>query len=296
MNQQMKHVALSSLGPVLFLGIVAATQTCAASVYLKCPSNFLVYFLSIFLSVGVYMLNRTVESDSINYVERSIFFVRHKWLLLVSIAALVVPVVVLLATRNFRPLPVFILGSLIGVLYSVKILPFYDGSSLRWISIKRIPVVKNISVSLLWGGSALAIVALMTDTRLFFRPDVLILFACFTLLNMNSTIASDIRDIEGDRFDRLTTVPTLLGLHKTFYLLSGFNLAGIAGVVAACFSGIIPLLLAFYCISCIIWSSLGILPFFLEEKKMWPKALHEVFIDSHLLVSSLGLILISLFT
>jgi 4-hydroxybenzoate polyprenyltransferase len=293
MEKQNRIAAFSSLGPLFFLGIVAGTQICAVSLYLDCRYNFVVFLLSILLSIGVYLLNRVLETDNINYPERSIFFVRFKWLLAVSIAALVVPIAVLLATGNLRPLPVFFLGSLIGVLYSVKILPFYDGSNIRWISLKHIPLVKNISVSLLWGGSALAIVILMCDTRYFFRPDVIMLFFTFTILNLNSTIACDIRDIEGDRTDSITTLPTLLGLKKTFLALSALNIAGGVVVSGAFLTGAISLLLTVFCIFCILWSSAGIIPYFFVGRIKLPRAVHEVFIDSHLLVSSLGLIAIS---
>jgi len=288
-----RNAVFSSFAPLVLLGVASAFQIFAMSLYVKSNASIgVILFLCVLgalLVEGIYLLNRYTDDDSISYPERTTVFRHSSWLLILAILAIVVPIFILLTIGMLRPLPVFICGAIIGVLYSVQLIPIVTKKSFRWISLKEIPFVKNLLVALLWGGSGLTIVILIKDTNLFIRPENIILFVTFFVTTMTSTIACDMRDWEGDKLKGLITLPTQLGLKGTGLLLTILDSVGAATILAILINGLIKLPIAAFCLFCILWAWSGLLPFYVEKWKTISRSSHELLIDSHLVVFPIGL-------
>ncbi len=295
-----RGILFSALVPLLSLSVAASLQIFAISAYEKSNASvFVTLLLSVLsgmLAGGVYLLNRFTDDDSVAYPERTCFFNEARWLVLVAVAMLTAPIFILMLLGMYNPLPVFITGAIIGVLYSVKIVPL----PLPWkkgeifISLKEVPLLKNVLVAILWGGSALAITVFNDDPLNFLRTDIMMLFLTFFLTNMNSTIACDMRDEEGDRFKNVVTLPTKLGVNGTGILLAVQNVVGIMILLFIGAQGHLRPVVTGFCCLCVFWAWAGQLPFFVNRLKNISRASHELLIDSHLLVSSAGLVLIAI--
>lgn len=293
-----KHITFSAVAPLLFLGFSAGCQILACFLYLHLKINFTLCILSMLLSEGVYLLNRLVDDDSITYPERTNFYRNKQWLYFISGLSIIGPIFYLLIADIKAPLPVFIIGAGIGVLYSIKLVPIiiFWRNKIIWVNLKEVPLIKCLLVAILWGGSALSIGVFMSDVKLFYRADILVLFLTFFIATLNAAIAGDMRDEDGDRLKNIKTIPTVLGKTKTRFALATLNCIWLITVAIALGNGVIKLPMAGFISFCIVWAWVGQLPFYIKRFQKIPRGAHEILIDSYLVVSSLGLGLIGIYS
>lgn len=290
----MQRNTFSAVVPLLFLGLCAGFQVLAVGLYLKSNISVLIFILAISLTEGIYLLNRyTDDEDFINYPERISFFSKRSWMIFIAIAAAFTPSILLPVLGILNPLPVFLLVAIIGTFYSVKFFPVPNKDTIKWISLKNIPLIKFLIVTILWAGSGIVIAILFVDPNLFFRQDILTIFGTFVLTSINSTVLSDLRDKDGDKLNGIITIPTLLGRNGTCLLLAFLNIIGISVVVYLYGHLRIDVYLLIFCLFSIIWASTGALTFYISRLRK-SRSLQEMLVDSHLLLSPLCLAIISL--
>ncbi len=288
-----KHSAtLDALLPILFLGSAAAIQLTAASAFFRRAPDMTTILLAFLMTSGIYLLNRiTDHEDKFNNLPRWQFFNgsynrTYLWGF-TSVLFIGSPVIFSLLLQQHRLALLFGMIAACGVIYSVKIIPSLSGKDLRLVSLKDIPILKNIIVCAIWAGSALLLAA-VTNNISCFRPDVLTIFATFFICTLNSTVACDARDTEGDRMRDIRTLPVLIGPENTFRLLSVISAAGILGITTSGLTGMIGLPVVMFTSLCIIWAWLTTIPQYKGIIRV-SKGKMEFLIDSHLILTPFGL-------
>ncbi len=174
-----------------------------------------ILFLPFANSFFIYTLNRFTDKneDRINDPMRVHFFARYgTWFLAASATMYGVAFVIALTKGIIIPI-LLIVPLCVGLLYS-------------FLGLKKIVIVKNLSVGIAWGTTALLVGAFHNR----FGFSVWSLFVFFTIECFIASVISDVKDIQGDRLHGISTLPIILGLQRTKYVCYVLN--GIALVIA----------------------------------------------------------------
>lgn len=282
------------LGPIAWLAIAAGLQMAGALLFFKSTPDPILITTSIFITFGIYSLNKFTDcEDGFNCPERRMFFQKHSKLILLPISLFSVSLT-LLATTN-RLYFFHILLIVVGILYSVKLIPHRQFRSTGFTRLKNILLIKNITVSLLWGITPFALAASRVGISNIPSPSdlyVLILaFCCTWLIN---TTSCDVRDIAGDRHVGVTTVATKLGKRNTGLYLLGF---GLVTSILVCIVGAVGLAGRQVCmlfIGTMLWTAIVALPIYFSNLRI-PNNFIEPLIDSQAIVCGVGLITLASF-
>lgn len=286
------NIILGSILPIFFLGSAASLQLITSTVYLEHNPDWQLIGLSFLLTSGIYLLNRVLDKeDQINNLPRWQFFngtaVRSYFWITLSFLALTIPVLVPVMFKKTNVALIFSIFSLSGLLYSVRLIPVIMNRKIRWACFKDIPVTKSIVVCIIWGSGAL-LLAVANGNVSFFRTDIIIIFTVFTISSINSTVTSDVRDIEGDRIRKIYTIPVLIGPKATCRLLLSINLLAILLSFILVIKGTISMRIGLFSSFIILWAGLSTLPQFVKPG-MLPKTASEILIDSESIISALAL-------
>ncbi len=284
-----KSSFINAILPVLFLGTAAALQLISSAAYLRTKIDWELIGLSFFLTCGVYLLNRTIDKeDKFNNLPRWQFFNgrtgRSSQWIIISFIGLSFPVFFSLISQKFNVAFIFALFAVSGLFYSVKIIPIIVNHSVKWTCFKEIPIMKSLVVCMIWGSGAL-LITVAGGNLSFFRLDIIVIFMVFFISSLNSTITSDIRDIEGDKIRNIQTIPVLIGYQMTYKLLSSINLIAIAAALILAIKGWISINLFAFSLIVICWAGLTSLSQYWLSKKV-PKTVTEILVDSESIVSA----------
>jgi 4-hydroxybenzoate polyprenyltransferase len=177
------------------------------------------------ITFSVYNLNRKTDEaeDALNHERR--FRITKKFERHFFIAALAAYLIALTISVFYGVFAfcVAILPLVSGIFYSVPILPQWC----RYRRLKEIPVMKNVVVSTSWAFSATLLPVFMTGSVMGTSTLLVFLFT-FSWTFIASTLP-DIRDRAGDSATGVATIPVLIGVARTRFLLTGINL--ISGVL-----------------------------------------------------------------
>jgi 4-hydroxybenzoate polyprenyltransferase len=160
---------------------------------------------------GIYTLNRLtdVTEDFTNDIGRLLFYQRNRIFAVLGGASLAASFAGLIWAGKLSWLHWLLLG--IGLGYSFRVVPWYQGRGLHWIRIKEILFVKNLSVAFLWGGSIFFLPIHYSGGRGFQDAGTWLLACGFIVCALNCTLFDDIVDEPGDRVAGIKTVPTVWG-------------------------------------------------------------------------------------
>ncbi len=285
---------IKEIFPLLFLGLASSLQLIGASLYLDIPLDFVLVALCFIITGGVYLLNRILdEEDVINCLSRWQFFSKMPWLIL-AILFLIGPILFLFATNNSKQLLVFAIIAVAGTAYSVKLVPsLFTKRRIHWRRLKDFTIWKPVVPSVIWAGGGLAIAIAMKNGGYFFRIDIVVLFITFFVCNLVSTISSDVRDVYGDGLKKVRTIPVLLGANVTGIFLMVLIIIAMAGIAALWINGAINMKTALYSNICILWALVSALPVYVKPESL-SRFAKELLVDSHLVLSPLGLVIISI--
>lgn len=291
-----RNVLINAVFPILFLGSAASLQLITSYLYLKSKPDFLLIILFFSLTSGIYLLNRVLDNeDKFNNLQRWRFFnetsERRNFWIIIALIALIVPVILPVMISKHSIALTLALISITGLFYSVKLLPSIHNRKILWLSIKDIPYAKPLVVCILWAGSALLIAAI--DVKMHqLRADIIVIFSVMFISCLNSTLTSDVRDIDGDRLRKIYTIPALIGQNGTFLLLTSINIGAIITICVIYMLNVIDLKLLFFSISVIVWTSIAILPQYIKHQFL-PKTVVELMVDSDAVISPISLAILS---
>ncbi len=186
--------------------ILFETEPCAY----VCISVFLMTF-------SVYSLNKLtdMDEDAINTPERLKFLKgRKKLVLYYSLGAYAISAL-LAVSENLAALPIVFIPIMANAVYGSRLLPGLP-------RLKDIPVMKNVVVALSWSLVCTLMPALHSGEAPSANMIAMVLYFMIARVFIN-TVIFDIRDVEGDRQNKVMTIPVLLGTKNTTLLLLTVN-------------------------------------------------------------------------
>jgi len=211
----------------------------------------LVMFLIVF---SVYNLNRKTDEaeDALNHERRFRItkkFERHFFI--AAIGAYLIALTIA-AFHGIAAFCVVMIPLISGIFYSVPVLPGWCG----YRRLKEIPVMKNLVVSTSW-ALAFSLVPVYLGTSL---PDaasmyVFLFIFCWTFV---ASVLPDIRDRSGDYATGVATIPVLVGVARSRYIITIINIsAGVSILILG--SSVIPVLAGAIIIISLVYSQICII-------------------------------------
>lgn len=192
--------------------------------------NINIIILTFLITFSVYGLNKLTDlkEDLINNPDRAKTIKKIEIIFKFTVTLAFIFSIVLGFMVDTLTLPVIIFPLAIGILYSVKF-------SKNLPRLKDITGMKNITIALSWAVVATFLPAIYSSEK---RTILIILiFYLFSIKSLINSILFDIRDIKGDRENKIRTIPVFLGKNKTIKLLLILNTTLIPWIIFAYFWG-----------------------------------------------------------
>ena len=156
-----------------------------------------------------------IRSDRYNHPQRALFYKEHQnylWILAILSGA---AGLYLSFLTGFPSFIILLLMTLLGVSYSLKIIPLFSGKK-RMSGIRDIPGSKTIITVLAWGIVSCLLPAVGTHSTF---ASLIIVFLFAGSLVFARTAFFDILAIQGDRITGKETLPIIIGGKRTFRLI-----------------------------------------------------------------------------
>lgn len=197
------------------------------------------FFVAFCYIYAMHILNNFTDiASKLNDPIQTRFYGRHRRFLLVSgIAAAVMAMLIGLA---MKPLAfIFILGmSILGLLYTINIVPPSLVSILKAHRLKEIPGSKAVFTSVAWGVLTALIPVICADQKITWATVFAFLFVAG--LGFIRSGLFEIQALEGDRIVGKETLAVALGKGPTLSLLYILTLVLIVLLATATFGGLLP--------------------------------------------------------
>jgi 4-hydroxybenzoate polyprenyltransferase len=221
-------------GHLLALG-TASIAGAAAFLFGRNPTVVLLVMAYLF-SFGAYMMNRSAEMDQdlASHPERTNYLARRRKLLPGVVAASFVIGYALAATVSLIFFLALLAPLALSLLYSVGSKRLIGLIGTR--NLKQKVLLKNVSISLGWSLIPILVgfyFGAFNAPLLLLRP-----FIFFRL--MTNTIIFDIRDTEGDRENGVKTLPTQLGVSKSFDVVGALDAVSAVYLILLLIGGLVP--------------------------------------------------------
>jgi 4-hydroxybenzoate polyprenyltransferase len=221
-------------GHLLALG-TASMAGAAAYLFGRSPTIVLLVMAYLF-SFGAYMMNRSAEMDQdlVSHPERTTYLARRRKVLPAVVAASFLIGYALAATVSLIFFVALLVPLALSLLYSVgsKQLVRFIGTS----KLKQRLLLKNASIAFGW-----SLIPILVGLYFGGFDAPLLLLAPFIFLRlMTNTIIFDIRDTEGDRENAVRTLPTELGVSKSFSVVGWIDALSAVYLVALLVTGSVP--------------------------------------------------------
>jgi (E)-4-hydroxy-3-methyl-but-2-enyl pyrophosphate reductase len=207
----------------IYVAMGAASHT-YTSMYLQGIKNFSHVTIPLVTSMlylySMHVLNRFVDKEAAQYndPDRSRFLVRFKTLLISTGIASALGALALSAYAGTLPFLFFLLISLLGIFYSVPLLPSPLKKTAR-LRLKDIPGSKSLSVAAGWASVTVLLPVLGTNMRIGSSTVAAIIFVLILVYIRSALI--EVTDLQGDLIVGKETPPILIGEQKILKLLDG---------------------------------------------------------------------------
>ena len=182
---------------------------------------------------AMHVLNRFLDkgASTYNHPERAAFYKKHKMFLILTA---MVAILFALFISNTLGTPIFlaVLGlSILGIIYSIPIVPIRLRHLWRYSKIKDIPGSKTLSEALAW-TAVISLIPLLEPTHVDWRPAIISALVVFSMVYTRSALF-DILQIQGDLIVGVETLPITLGERGTLLLLKAMMLSSVILLTAA---------------------------------------------------------------
>ena len=215
-------------------------------------ADFIHPFLALLYVFSMHVLNRFLDKEASAYNDpgTALFYTTHKTFLIITSLIGICAGLILSLALGIAQFLLFLALTILGLVYSIPIIPWRLGYLGRYGKIKDLPGSKNIAEALAWGtiSSLLPIIGWPKP----FWPGVLIsFFFVFSMCYIRSGLF-DILNMQGDLIVGKETLPIALGEERALKLLLLLNgLFGIFILVSTAI-GIVSNLGYFYIVCFII--------------------------------------------
>jgi len=278
----MKRISMFFLLSNVVVGAGAASLSYACHVLSgKTPgvSYPAMTFLYIF---AMHVLNRFLDkgASAYNDPERAAFYRKHHLLLSLSglcAIALALALAYELGKTVFFSLALF---SILGMVYSIPLIPSAHRKYYPYAKIKDIPGSKTLSESLAWVGVIAVLPAL--GTSLFNWPRFLTTSSTVFLLSYARSGLFDILQLQGDLIVGKETLPITLGLKKTSMIIKcALLLSALILVTAPVFHWMTPL--SYLLLACVVGLYLCLTAY--EKQWIYPGLSFEALLECNFLLA-----------
>lgn len=220
------------------VGLGAAGMTAAASLLQGLEISLVLVGVSFFYIYAMHMLNHFLDKEAGQYnePERALFLTNHRVSLISAGVFSAGLAMGLCLTLGWLPFLLVTVMSILGLLYSVPVVPRGLGRLIGIQSLKDIPGSKTLSASLAWAFMVAILPAVAVgppdpwNTPLAFFYTVVLVFVRCALF--------DILDVQGDLMVGKETLPIVLGESKTRSLLWGLTIALALVLLSALWLGV----------------------------------------------------------
>lgn len=172
-------------------------------------------FVAFFYFMSMYMLNNFTDREAMGHNNpiKNTFYEKYKIPFLVL--GIFSSMVALSVSFELGALPfaAVFASTLLGIFYSVKIIPKDLGFNRYW-RLKDIPASKDIFIALAWATITVFVPFLSQESIGSFSAVSVAFLFVFSLVYARSLLF-DIRDIQGDRLIGRETIPIIIGKEKT---------------------------------------------------------------------------------
>ncbi len=203
--------------------IGAFSLTYAGLMLLKGSVDFIYPFLALLYVYSMHVLNRFLDKEASKYNDPGIafFYKQHKIFLITTSLVGIGTGLILSLSLGISQFFLFLALTILGLVYSIPIIPWKFGYLGRYAKIKDLPGSKTMAEALAWGtiSSLLPIIGWSNP----FWPGVLISFLFVSSVCYVRSGLFDIINIQGDLIVGRETLPVALGEKRTLNLLLLLN-------------------------------------------------------------------------
>jgi 4-hydroxy-3-methylbut-2-enyl diphosphate reductase len=237
---------------------------------------------------AMYILNRFVDKGASTYNDPGVarFYRKNRlWLIVTGVAASLGALA--LALRLGRGVFLAITGlSILGVIYSIPIIPSSRRDRWRYVKIKDIPGSRTLSEALAW-GVVIALLPLLEARAPAWSGAMVTFLVVITMVYVRAALF-DVLQAQGDLIVGVETLPITLGEQRTLLLLKGVILFGaLVLALGPLISTVGPF--AYVLILCFLSLSLTLLAY--EKRWVYPGPRLEALVESNLLLAGfLGMV------
>ncbi|MCF8041332.1 MAG: 4-hydroxy-3-methylbut-2-enyl diphosphate reductase [Desulfarculaceae bacterium] len=260
----------------LLVALGAAGITCAASLLQGLIPHPALAAIAFFYIYAMHILNHFLDKEAGQYndPDRAQFLAKHRVFLIGAGIFSAAAALFLCLLIGPWPLVIVSLISLLGILYSVPVVPPAWQKRLKFASLKDIPGSKTVSAAGAW---AVVVAVLPAVGFGVWQPAALALAFVYTAVLVFCRCAVfDVLDVQGDLVVGKETIPIMLGEAGTLRLVT-WLLAGLAGLMLLAPLAGPPTALCLLLLAPI--AGLALMQRVLSRGDMLPGALSEALVD-----------------
>jgi len=204
----------------MYAALAAGGLAVMASLLLGIKSFWMMPAISALFIFAMLVLNRThdIEAAKFNDPRRGRFLEKGKKPLVISGVLSLLGAYALGILIHPFALLLLIGATVLGVAYSVKVMPVRLSRFTRYRRLKDIPASKTFFVATAWAAIATAMPYFSAIGNIPFGSFVSVFLFCFLLVFIRATLY-DIRDIQGDAVVGRETIPIVIGKSATQWLV-----------------------------------------------------------------------------
>ncbi|MBN1103687.1 MAG: hypothetical protein JXL84_09770, partial [Deltaproteobacteria bacterium] len=274
---------------ILFLSNImvacgAFSLSYAATILMGREPDFLHPFLAFLYIYAMHVLNRFLDKGASTYndPERADFYSRHRsWFFYTGLGA-IAGALVLSFLLGHRVLLAMAGLCLLGMVYSIPVVPMSKQLIWRYSKIKDIPGSKTFSQALAW-AALLTLLPLLEPHKILWGPTLVSFFFVFAMVYVRSALF-EIFELQGDLIVGRETLPIALGEKRTFLLLKGIILmGGLLLAVAPFVCSVCPF--SYLLLPCFLSLTLTLMAY--EKRWLYPGTRLEAAVEGNLFLAGL---------
>jgi (E)-4-hydroxy-3-methyl-but-2-enyl pyrophosphate reductase len=225
----------------LMVALGAASLSLTSARLRQAPISWIYFIITLLHIYAMHILNHLLDRGAAEYndPDRSQFYQEYRLPFFISGTGAALLSLILALTLGWVPF-FFLAGmSILGILYSIQIVPAVWQRFTKMKKIKDIPASKTLSVALGWGGVTVFIPAIAEH-----QPISLSLILGFFIICSMVYIRSglfDVLDIQGDMIVGKETLPIIIGEVKAIRFLKGLSLGTMTVLLISSLLGLFPL-------------------------------------------------------
>ena len=244
--------------------------------------------LAFFYIYAMHVLNRFLDKGASVYNDPEVATFYRKYRTFLIVSGIVSIIMALALSWYLGPGVFFAMAglNLLGIVYSIPLVPERLRSVWRYARIKDFPGSKTLSEALAW-GAVIALLPLLGSQKIALLSALAAFIFVFSITYFRSALF-DIFQEQGDLFVGVETLPITLGQERTLLLLKGVAIFAGIFLIAAPLSGAVGPF-AYFLLLCVLTLTLCLLAY--ERRWLHPGRRFEALVEGNFFLAGLlGLI------